>query len=42
MQIRVLGCSGGIGPGLVTTSFLVDNDILIDAGYGQFRNSDRR
>ena len=34
MQIRVLGCSGGIGPGLATTSFLVDNDILIDAGTG--------
>lgn len=34
MQIRVLGCSGGIGTGLATTSFLVDNDILIDAGTG--------
>ena len=34
MQIRVLGCSGGIGPGLATTSFLVDDDILIDAGTG--------
>ena len=34
MQIRVLGCSGGIGLGLATTSFLVDNDILIDAGTG--------
>lgn len=34
MQIRVLGCSGGIGDGLRTTSFLVDDDILIDAGTG--------
>ena len=34
MQIRVLGCSGGIGQGLATTSFLVDADILIDAGTG--------
>ena len=35
MQLRVLGCSGGIG-GLQnrTTSFLVDLDILIDAGTG--------
>ena len=34
MQIRVLGCSGGICQGMATTSFLVDNDILIDAGTG--------
>lgn len=34
MQIRVLGCSGGIGEGVATTSFLVDDDILIDAGTG--------
>ena len=34
VQIRVLGCSGGIGQGVSTTSFLVDNDILIDAGTG--------
>ncbi len=34
MQIRVLGCSGGIGQNLATTSFLIDNDILIDAGTG--------
>ena len=35
MQIRVLGCSGGIGgPKLRTTSLLVDEDILIDAGTG--------
>jgi ribonuclease BN (tRNA processing enzyme) len=35
MRLRVLGCSGGIGGRhLRTTSFLVDNDILIDAGTG--------
>jgi ribonuclease BN (tRNA processing enzyme) len=34
MRIRVLGCSGGIGGSLRTTAFLVDEDILIDAGTG--------
>lgn len=34
MEIRVLGCSGGIGPGLRTTSLLIDNSVLIDAGTG--------
>jgi ribonuclease BN (tRNA processing enzyme) len=35
MKLRILGCSGGIGGRhLRTTSFLVDNDILIDAGTG--------
>ena len=34
MQIRILGCSGGIGGNLRTTSMLVDNDMLIDAGTG--------
>jgi len=34
MRIRVLGCSGGIGVGLHTTSLLLDDDILIDAGTG--------
>lgn len=35
MKLRVLGCSGGIGGRhLRTTSFLVDQDILIDAGSG--------
>lgn len=34
MQVRVLGCSGGIGAGARTTSLLVDDDILIDAGTG--------
>jgi len=34
MRLRVLGCSGGIGVGLRTTSLLLDDDILIDAGTG--------
>jgi ribonuclease BN (tRNA processing enzyme) len=34
MQIKVLGCSGGIGGNLRTTAFAVDDDILIDAGTG--------
>jgi ribonuclease BN (tRNA processing enzyme) len=35
MQLRVLGCSGSIGgQHNRTTSFLVDQDILIDAGTG--------
>jgi ribonuclease BN (tRNA processing enzyme) len=34
MKLRVLGCSGGIGSNLHTTSLLVDDDILIDAGTG--------
>ena len=34
MKLRVLGCSGGIGGNLRTTSFLLDRDILIDAGTG--------
>ena len=34
MQVRILGCSGGIGGNLRTTSMLVDDDVLIDAGTG--------
>lgn len=38
MQIKVLGCAGGIGKHagnvLRTTSFLIDDDVLIDAGTG--------
>lgn len=34
MQIKVLGCSGGVGPGLRTTSLLINDDVLIDAGTG--------
>jgi ribonuclease BN (tRNA processing enzyme) len=33
-RIRVLGCSGGIGGSLRTTSMHVDEDVLIDAGTG--------
>lgn len=34
MKLKVLGCSGGIGGNLRTTSFLLDQDVLIDAGTG--------
>jgi ribonuclease BN (tRNA processing enzyme) len=34
MKLRVLGCSGGIGGDLRTTSLLLDHDVLIDAGTG--------
>jgi ribonuclease BN (tRNA processing enzyme) len=34
MQVRILGCSGGIGNGLRTTSILIDHDVLIDCGSG--------
>ncbi len=34
MKLRVLGCSGGIGQGLRTSSYLIDDDILLDAGTG--------
>jgi ribonuclease BN (tRNA processing enzyme) len=34
MKIRILGASGGIGAEARTTSILVDQDILIDAGTG--------
>lgn len=35
MKLKVLGCSGGIGGAQArTTSFLVDEDILIDCGTG--------
>ena len=35
MRLRVLGCAGSIG-GLHnrTTSFLLDDDVLVDAGTG--------
>jgi ribonuclease BN (tRNA processing enzyme) len=39
MRIEVLGCSGGIGDGRHTTSFLIDDDILLDAGTGVTRLS---
>jgi cAMP phosphodiesterase len=34
MRLRILGCSGGIGGNLRTTSMLLDHDVLIDAGTG--------
>ena len=34
MRVRVLGCSGAIAHGCRTTSFLLDHDVLIDAGTG--------
>jgi ribonuclease BN (tRNA processing enzyme) len=34
MKVRVLGCSGGIGKDLRTTSFLINDEILLDAGTG--------
>ncbi len=34
MKVKVLGCSGGVGGELRTTSLLVDDHILIDAGTG--------
>ena len=34
MQIRVLGCSGSIAAGCRTTSYLIDQHVLVDAGTG--------
>ena len=34
MKVQILGCSGGISEGLKTTSLLVDDTVLIDAGTG--------
>jgi len=34
MRVRVLGCSGAIAAGCKTTSFLLDDDLLVDAGTG--------
>ncbi|AGU52446.1 metallo-beta-lactamase domain-containing protein [Variovorax paradoxus B4] len=34
MQVRVLGCSGAIAKDCRTTSFLIDTDLLVDAGTG--------
>ena len=34
MKVRVLGCSGAIAQGCRTTSFLINHNILIDAGTG--------
>ena len=32
MKVRVLGCSGAIAKDCRTTSFLIDHDVLVDAG----------
>ena len=34
MKVRVLGCSGSIAKDCRTTSFLIDGDVLVDAGTG--------
>lgn len=34
MELKVLGCSGGVGGQLRTTTLLIDDDVLIDAGTG--------
>ena len=34
MKVRVLGCSGAIAQDCRTTSFLIDDDVLVDAGTG--------
>lgn len=34
MNVRVLGCSGAIAAGSKTTAFLIDDDLLVDAGTG--------
>lgn len=34
MELKVLGCSGGVGGQLRTTTLLIDDDLLIDAGTG--------
>ena len=34
MKVRVLGCSGAISKDCRTTSFLIDHDVLVDAGTG--------
>src|SRR5829696_9962811 len=34
MKVRVLGCSGAIAKDCRTTSFLLDSDVLVDAGTG--------
>lgn len=34
MELRVLGCSGGVGSGLRTTTLMLNEHILFDAGTG--------
>ena len=37
MKLRVLGCSGGIGFGLKTTSFLLDESVLIELSMEEMK-----
>jgi len=39
MKVRVLGCSGGIGKNCHTTSYLLNGNVLLDAGTGVGRLS---
>lgn len=39
MEVRVLGCSGGIGDGSYTSAYLVDGETLLDCGTGVTRLS---
>jgi len=34
MRLEVLGCAGGVGDGAQTMAFLVDGDLLVEAGTG--------
>ncbi len=34
VQVKILGCGGGVGDDMRTTSLLLDDDVLIDAGTG--------
>lgn len=34
MKIEILGCSGGVGPGLRTTCLRINDTVLVDAGTG--------
>lgn len=34
MELKVLGCSGGVGDQLRTTTLQIDDDVIIDAGTG--------
>lgn len=34
MRIKVLGCAGGVGPGLLTTCLCVEDRVLVDVGTG--------
>lgn len=34
MKVEILGCNGGVGPGLRTTCLRIDDTLLLDAGTG--------